>query len=86
MAETNNTFIDDTVFKDIIEHSPLVSLDLVIKNYNAPKKPNHLIWFSYSKGYVRTKGWHTIPLIEIIPSSRSGVRSFSLSSNRIHPR
>ena len=32
MTKNSNTFIDDTVFKDIIEHTPLVSLDLVVKN------------------------------------------------------
>ena len=29
--QNNSSFIDDTVFRDIIEHTPLVSLDLVVK-------------------------------------------------------
>ncbi len=31
MTKNSNTFIDDTLFRGIIEHTPLVSLDLVIK-------------------------------------------------------
>ena len=32
MAQNNDTFIDDTLFRGIIEKTPLVSLDLVVKN------------------------------------------------------
>ncbi len=32
MAQNNNIFINDTIFKDIIEYTPLVSLDLVVKS------------------------------------------------------
>ncbi len=32
MAKNNNTYIDDTAFKSIIAHIPLVSLDFVVKH------------------------------------------------------
>ena len=31
MAQNNNIYIDDTLFRGIIENTPLVSLDLVVK-------------------------------------------------------
>ena len=33
MAHINHRFIEDTVFKTMIEHMPILSLDLVVKNH-----------------------------------------------------